>query len=490
MRPASLGLRTKLVMALIATGAATFVALVAIVVPPLERRLADDRVRELAALSRTAELGISRLRMTDLRPGAPRLEAYVMELSRRIGGPVALLDTRGAIHADTDPVRSDRDRRVAKALATSRLPPPGGVRTELRRDQVVAVAVMETRAGRRVLVLQKSLDDSRAAAAVVRRVLPVGGLVALAVAIALGAALGYGLLRRLDRLSRVARRLADEGVQEPVPVDMGRDEVGDVARALELMRSRLYAQELGRQSFLASASHELRTPLASLQGTIELLQEELRAPAPDLEGARRRADAVRTQGLRLANLAESLLGLGRLDAEVPLAEEPTELSELAGTVAAEVEAAAQTAGVAVGLRVRARTWACVDPRAVARILRVLLENALRHGATNGGAICVVVHRRGERAILRVEDKGEGVPVADRERVFGRFERSDTSGQGFGLGLPIARGLARRMGGDVRLVPSPVGAWFEVDLPGCAAPKDPPRWQDARDARTADPARRG
>ena len=318
-------------------------------------------------------------------------------------------------------------------------------------------------------MLRKSLDDNRAAVAVVRRAVPVAGGVAILLAAGLGIALGFGLLRRLARLRRDARRLADEGIEEPLVLDAHRDEVGEVALALEMMRSRLHAEERGRQAFLATASHELRTPLASLRGTVELLEEELACGAPDLGGVRRRAAAARRQTDRLTSLAEDLLDLGRVDGNAALAAEPVELSELAGTLTAEVGAEAHSAGVSVELDAPAPVWAEGDPRATARVLRALLDNALRHGAPPGTVVTIVVDTAGERARLRVSDAGAGVPEAERERIFGRFERGARAGAGFGLGLAIARGLARQMGGDVRARAVQRGACFEATLPACAAP---------------------
>src|SRR5438105_2736017 len=86
----------------------------------------------------------------------------------------------------------------------------------------------------------------------------------LGLAILLGLALGFGLLHRLERLRRAARRLGRDGIEHPLELRAGRDEVGEVAQALEAMRVRLLAQEQGRQAFLSTASHELRTPLAAL----------------------------------------------------------------------------------------------------------------------------------------------------------------------------------------------------------------------------------
>jgi signal transduction histidine kinase len=201
------------------------------------------------------------------------------------------------------------------------------------------------------------------------------------------------------------------------------------------------------------------------------LEEELARGAPDLAGARRRAAAARRQTDRLTSLAEDLLDLGRLDGNAALAPEPVELRELAGTLAAEVAAAAHAAGVSVELDAPAPVWAASDPRATARVLRALLDNALRHGAPPGSAVTIAVDTTGDRARLRVSDEGAGVPDAERERIFGRFERGTRAGAGFGLGLAIARGLARQMGGDVRAPAVPRGACFEATLPACAAPVD-------------------
>ena len=377
------GLRAQFVIALLATSALTLVAAVATLVPPLEHRLATDRLRDMRELARTADLGLARLPPSDLRRGSERQDAVVRELARRMGGRVALFDAHGIELADTDPERREPRSATPERLVDAGFARAGDVRDQVTRGEAVVVAPVRTRAGRRTLVLRKSLNDTRAAVAVVRGALPVAGGVGILIAAGLGIALGYGLLRRLERLRRDARRLADDGIEQPLAIDGYRDEVGEVALALETMRSRLHAEERGRQAFLATASHELRTPLASLRGTVELLEEELARGAPDLGGIRRRAAAARRQTDRMTALAEDLLDLGRLDGNAPLASEPVELGELAGTLAAEIAPAAHAADVTVELVAPHAVWATCDPRATARVLRALLENALRHGAPPG-----------------------------------------------------------------------------------------------------------
>jgi signal transduction histidine kinase len=455
------GLRTRLVLALVATSAVTLVAAIFTLVPPLEHRLVQDRVGSMRELARTARLGLERLPARDLRPGAERQRDIVGELAHRMGGRVALFDANGIELADTEPGSRNHtpERLVDTGFARE-----GDLREQVGDGEAIVVAGVRTQAGPRTLVLTKSLDDSRAAAAVVRRALPVAAAVGIALALALGIALGFGLMRRLERLRRGARRLADEGIDQPLELGGARDEVGEVAEALESMRARLHAEEHGRQVFLSTASHELRTPLASLQGTVELLEEELATASPDLDAVRRRAATAHRQTERLTTLAADLLDLGRLDGDAQLAVEPVELAELTETIAAEAEAGAKAAGVTLVVREAGPAWAQADARAAARIVRALLDNALRHGARPGGTITVGVEPDGDGVAVRVSDDGVGVPAEDRERIFGRFERGPRAGAGFGLGLPIARGLARRMGGDVVAVEAERGACFVATLP--------------------------
>ena len=113
------------------------------------------------------------------------------------------------------------------------------------------------------------------------------------------------------------------------------------------MRARLQAEERSRQAFLGTASHELRTPLALLQATVELMDEALAAPVPDIENARRGAATAGRQTRRLARLATDLLDLSRLDGEVALRREPIDLRRHRGRRAGRVRAA--------GARRRGRT---------------------------------------------------------------------------------------------------------------------------------------
>ena len=160
-----------------------------------------------------------------------------------------------------------------------------------------------------MLAVRKSVDQITGAVSVVRRAFITAALAGLALSLILGIPLAATLVRRLRRLREAALELTHEGPAVEVPVDRARDEVGDLARTLAVMQQRLREQEEARRSFVATASHELRTPLTSLDGMLELLDDDLQAAQPDVEDARALLARARAQSRRLGRLAADLLDL-------------------------------------------------------------------------------------------------------------------------------------------------------------------------------------
>jgi signal transduction histidine kinase len=228
------------------------------------------------------------------------------------------------------------------------------------------------------------------------------------------------------------------------------------------MRGRLIQDEAARQAFVATASHELRTPLASLQATLELLREEAREGRGGPEVVAARADTALRQTHRLVGLATDLLDLSRVDGEAELEPEPLELGELARTVAREFATRLEGAGRSLDVR-GGPALALADPAATVRILRILLDNAAHHGA---GAVTVAVATDPGALRLTVADEGAGFGEDEAEELFVRFVRgrAATGVPGAGLGLPIARGLARAQGGDLRADGAGGQTAFVVTLP--------------------------
>ena len=324
-----------------------------------------------------------------------------------------------------------------------------------------------------VLVIRKQISEVNTAVAAVRTALLDATLVAAALTLLLAIPFGSTVVRRLRLLRQAALRVAREGPSAEIPVDRARDEVGDLARTFALMQHQLRRQEDARRAFVATASHELRTPVASLDGLLELLDEDLQSERLDLNDALSLLARARGQSRRLGRLAADLLDLSRIDAQTELRSEPVELGELSRAVMAEFDLGLARRGIVTTLDDQGGSvWALGDPGSVARILRILLDNAIR--LSPEGAEIRIALRNGDHALLSVCDRGPGVPAAERELIFERFMRGREAGgrAGFGLGLAIGRELARRMGGDLVLEDQDgPGARFTLRLPVARAPQE-------------------
>lgn len=460
------GLRMRLVLALLATSLVTLGASVATLLPPLDHRLERDRLNELRVVARTARFAIRGLPENVFERGTASARSVVADLQRRTGGHVALFFPDGTPIAATAPEgRHPAPVDELQEVRAMHLHRVTDVREGVRGGEAILLSGVQRPGGDRlVLVMRKPLDDTRAAADTVRRAVPLALAVGLAVALLVALALSRSLLVRLRRLREDARALGSEGLHHRIEVGPP-DEVGEVAGALEAMRARLVGEEEARQAFLATASHELRTPLATLQATLELMDEDLRRAAPaDPAVLQARAESALRQTHRLTGLATDLLDLSRVDGEAPLSAEPLELVECVAIVRDEAAEPLVAAGRAVEVTGHPPVHARADPAAVRRILHVLLDNARAYGA---GTVRLRVTRDGDDALVVVTDEGPGLTGEDREHVFERFRRGDAghASPGFGLGLPIARGLAERMGGTLTAPVTAAGGCFELRLPG-------------------------
>ncbi len=459
MARSALGLRPRLLAALLATSAVTLAAAALTLLPPLRNRLRAESVRNVTATAVSARASFERA----LRDG--NCDGVAFSLQRRASAQVAVVDNgvpKIVCGGFIEDVAGALD--VQTALNTGRT-----TRFVVGDEVKLTVPLARARGGapQFALVVRKPLRDVAQAVDQVRNAFVKAAVVGLAASLVLGFALATTLLRRLEQLRRAVLRVTAEGPGAPPPRDESFDEVGDLARAFATMQSALGRQEEARRAFVATASHELRTPLTSLQGMLELLDEDLREGRLDLADAQQQVAAAQGELRRLGNLATELLDLSRLDADTPLRSEPVELGELCRAVASELGLRAQEAGVPLEVVPPiGPCWARGDPGAVARVLRILLDNALRF-SPSGKPIRIAASYRGEHALLEVSDRGSGVPDAERTLIFERFQRgSQTGGEGgFGLGLAIGRELAERLGGTLRLEDDAgPGARFVFELP--------------------------
>ncbi|HEY1597122.1 MAG TPA: HAMP domain-containing sensor histidine kinase [Thermoleophilaceae bacterium] len=324
-------------------------------------------------------------------------------------------------------------------------------------------AVPLARAGQKrpwwIVVYTRQLGDVQDTVSLIRTRVLIAGGIALLIALVGGYMVARALARRVRRLETAAKQVADGNFIEPLPEDSA-DELGQLTRTFNEMQVQLARVDNARREFIANASHELRTPIFSLGGFVELLQDE------DLDEETRTEFLwlMREQVERLQKLAISLLDLSRIDAgSLELNPEDVDLSELAREVAGEFTPAVSRHHTRLRLRLPAKDVEAVcDRERVAQIMRILLDNALRH-TPEGTPVTVSADRINGAAALTVADTGPGVPAPSADRVFERFFTGDAA-RGSGLGLAIARELADRMSGKIELRSTHGETAFTLELP--------------------------
>ena len=226
------------------------------------------------------------------------------------------------------------------------------------------------------------------------------------------------------------------------------------AALVVLDRAGRKSEELSRQksAFITAVSHELRTPLTTLRMHAELLREGLVAA----DKHRKFHDDMVQESVRLSRLVENVLEVSRLEeGRRPLRRARIDLCSHVRSVVDAQASFVAARGFAVEHDVTAGPIECdVDAQAIEQVVVNLIDNAVKYAADGEKVVRVVVDAEGDVARIRVLDRGPGVPVDQRDKVFDRFFRVQRPGKehvvGTGLGLALVRDLARAHGGDAAI----------------------------------------
>jgi signal transduction histidine kinase len=288
-----------------------------------------------------------------------------------------------------------------------------------------------------------------------------------------GALLAGRLARPIRNAAAVAMRLS-AGDRSVRLRPESPSEAADLAHALNTLAAALAVSEGRQRDFLLSISHELRTPLTSLKGYAEALADGVVGP----DGARQAGQTMMTEAANLERLVTDLLALARLEAaDFPVETVPVELIQLVNMVVDGWSARIATAGLVLRTELPpVPVIVYTDPGRIRQVVDGLLENALR--VVPAGAPIVLAVRGPSAAVpdrgaLEIRDGGPGFTDADLAVVFERgalYERyRGIRKVGSGLGLALAAGLVRRLGGDIEAAHAPEGgARFTVLLPTLAS----------------------
>ena len=266
-----------------------------------------------------------------------------------------------------------------------------------------------------------------------------------------------------------ARRIGVEDLRARLPGANPRDELGRLAATFNELLDRLEASLMQQRQFMADASHELRTPVATSRTAAAVA---LQQPHRDEHEYRDTLAIIEQQTTRLSRIVEDMFTLARADAgSYPVRSGPMYLDEVVEEVVRAARVLAGTKQVEIALTTPESAAFGGDEDLVRRLVGNLVDNAVRH-APPGSEVTVELERRSAAYTISVTDRGAGMPQDVQARIFERFYRGDTartaSDGGAGLGLSLARWIARAHGGDVTLVRSSnTGTTFMVVLPASA-----------------------
>jgi heavy metal sensor kinase len=290
--------------------------------------------------------------------------------------------------------------------------------------------------------------------------------------ILLAGAGGYFLARRsllpVVAMSAKAGRIGASNLNERLPIQNARDELGQLAISFNQLLDRLDQSFERQRRFVADASHELRTPVAILCGEAEVsLSRSERKP----EEYRESLGVLRAEAMHLKHLVEDLFTLARADAgQYPLSFSDFYLDELVMDCCHTIRTLALAKRIAVDCEASHELPIRADEGLLRRMLLNLLDNAIKHTPT-AGSVAVKCTTREDQYVLSVADTGPGIPIELQPRIFERFFRADKArarGErdgGAGLGLSISRWIAEIHQGRLELTSSQAtGSTFTVYLP--------------------------
>lgn len=270
---------------------------------------------------------------------------------------------------------------------------------------------------------------------------------ALLFSIALSMILSYTFTRPINRMKQTAQQLS-EGDYEAKTGLKHKDEIGDLARSIDALSSRLRQaredrerQEQLRRDFLANVSHELRTPVTVLRGSLEALSDGV-VSEPSMVTEYHRQMLKETKGLQ--RLVDDLMDLARLqNTDFPIESAPLVMQEVLADALRAADRLAQGKDIRVVRDIPEEPVAFTgDYARLKQMLLIALDNAVKFSPP-GSALHAVMDDRS----ITIRDEGRGIPAAQLPYVFDRFykSRSEENRQGSGLGLAIAKGIADRHG---------------------------------------------
>jgi signal transduction histidine kinase len=282
----------------------------------------------------------------------------------------------------------------------------------------------------------------------------------LIIAVVGGFWLGRRALRPVADIAKLAGNITASRLSERLPAPAGRDEIAELTTVLNGMFARLQHTFEMEKRFSSDASHQLKTPVTILRSGLEELSHSPRLGSEEYEAI----GGLMHQTFRINSMIEDLLLLAQADAgRLELRVSEIDLLQLIATVLDDLSLIATEHQLSVETDLPPTLQASADTKRVQMILQNLVENAVKYNHPGGRVRVVALCERGN-AVVRIANTGTTIPAAMHATIFERFHRAHIGEEigGHGLGLNIARELARAHGGELALLHSQAD-WTEFEL---------------------------
>ncbi|MGI6037722.1 MAG: HAMP domain-containing sensor histidine kinase [Limnochordia bacterium] len=287
------------------------------------------------------------------------------------------------------------------------------------------------------------------------------GFATVVMAIIIGYFLSQRLVKPLESLALGAQRIAHRDLDYRVDIDAD-DEIGDLARSFNTMAAQLEEADRLRKNMIADLAHELRTPITILRGNLESLQWNLLQPTPEL------IISLHDEAVRVSRLLTDLQSLAVAEGGgLRLNYQQVDLAKLVEGIQTIIFREAEAKEVELVTVIPPDLPSLkADPDRLRQILLNLLTNALEHTPAQG-CITLTAQVQGAQLGIGVQDTGPGIPAAEIPRVFHRYYRGSSRGEGIGLGLAIARAYVEAHGGRIEVSSIPrrgttFTCWFPLE----------------------------
>lgn len=281
---------------------------------------------------------------------------------------------------------------------------------------------------------------------------------------ALGWVLSRGSLRPIAAITRTARRISSRQIDDTIPTTGSGDELDELAHTLNDMLGRIREGVDRMRRFSVDAAHQLRTPLTAMHSQIDVTLANDRSP----EEYRVVLADLLFQVDRLSDTVNAMLRLAQSEGGLEATHSKrVEIDPLLEEVADFFVALAEDRNIEVSIQAESKGAVRGDPSWLHQLFANLLHNAIQYTPEGGRVEITARPAGGHEIVVRVRDTGPGMTDEDRAKVFSRFERGSASesSEGLGLGLALAREIARAHAGSIEATNAPGGgAAFVVRLP--------------------------